>query len=55
MYLCDPSHLDGTASLDSTGFEGRLIFEDGTIGAYMGDCSPYYLNIGESEFSYKPL
>ncbi|KAG9019343.1 hypothetical protein FRB90_003749 [Tulasnella sp. 427] len=34
---------------------GRLEFNNGTIAAYMGYCSPFYLQIGTSAKSYKPL
>ncbi|KIO15978.1 hypothetical protein M407DRAFT_197762 [Tulasnella calospora MUT 4182] len=32
-----------------------VTFDNGTIAAFMGFCSPLYLQIGTSDKSYKPL
>ncbi|KAG8903398.1 hypothetical protein FRB99_003355 [Tulasnella sp. 403] len=46
---------DGAVILNKSGLGSRLVFENGTIGAYEGHCTPHYLNIGSSAYSYKPL
>lgn len=42
------------ATLATTGFTGGYDFDNGGIGAFDG-CHHWYLNIGTSEKSYKPL
>ncbi|KAG8891865.1 hypothetical protein FRC00_012991, partial [Tulasnella sp. 408] len=51
----DTSAAGGAAILSTDTTIGRLEFNSGTIAAYMGYCSPFYLQIGDSDKSYKPL
>ncbi|KAG9041652.1 hypothetical protein FS837_011937, partial [Tulasnella sp. UAMH 9824] len=53
----DTSTAGSPAILSTDTTIGRLDFDNGpgTIAAYMGYCSPFYLQIGTSDKSYKPL
>ncbi|KAG8947499.1 hypothetical protein FRC04_010680 [Tulasnella sp. 424] len=57
LYLSnsDASVAGGAAILSTATTINRLEFDEGTIAAYQGYCSPFYLQIGTSDKSYKPL
>ncbi|KAG8947498.1 hypothetical protein FRC04_010679 [Tulasnella sp. 424] len=57
LYLSvNDTSTTGSAAILSTDTNiGRLGVSEGTIAAYTGPCSPFYLQIGTSDKSYKPL
>ncbi|KAG8972387.1 hypothetical protein FRC05_010098 [Tulasnella sp. 425] len=57
LYLSDSdtSTAGSPAILSTDTTIGRLEFNNGTIAAYQGYCSPFFLQIGTSDKSYKPL
>ncbi|KAG9006842.1 hypothetical protein FRB94_000347 [Tulasnella sp. JGI-2019a] len=45
----------GVPTLAATGFNGTWVFNDGTFGASYNECTAWWLNIGTSDTSVKPL